>query len=336
MLLKSEQQIIENWKLCKSRMVSIFCVTYNHEQFIAETIEGFLSQVTDFPYEIIIGEDCSEDRTLEIIIDYKKKYPNLIKVISGPQNVGPGENFYRTLNASQCEYVAYCDGDDYWHNPNKLQMQFDFIKNRPDYGMVHGRIKILTEADGSIIDYGKSIPEGNVYNVLLKGNFIHSCTVFCRRELLLAAMEHISPKWSMGDYPCWLYIAFHSKIGFINESLATYRVLAASATHLDSLEQANRFFRGSRKIRSYFLSNFGGEYTSGQLLLIYYRDCIRNVCRLNADSRLGLYYYRISKRFRVRYNQEIFMKREIFFYYLCSQYKWIFRVFNFCKSKIGR
>ena len=106
MLLKTEQQIIENWRPWKSIMVSVFCVTYNHEQFIAETIEGFLSQVTDFPVEIIIGEDCSKDRTLEIVNNYAERYPNLIKVISGPQNIGPGENFNRTLNAAQGKYVC--------------------------------------------------------------------------------------------------------------------------------------------------------------------------------------------------------------------------------------
>ncbi len=81
-LHKTEQQIIKKWQSGEFAKVSVVCVTYNHEQYIAETIESFLSQETDFRFEIIIGEDCSTDNTLEIVNNYKKKYPNIIKVIS--------------------------------------------------------------------------------------------------------------------------------------------------------------------------------------------------------------------------------------------------------------
>jgi len=89
-------------------------ITYNHERYIIQAIQGVLMQKTDFPIELIIGEDCSTDRTREIVFDYQKKYSDRIRVITADNNVGMMNNSSRTMAACRGKYIALCEGDDYW------------------------------------------------------------------------------------------------------------------------------------------------------------------------------------------------------------------------------
>lgn len=113
-------------------MVSIFCITYNHSKFIAKAIEGFLMQQCNFKIEIIIGDDCSDDGTTQIIDSYAAKHPHITRLVA-PQNIGPIQNMIRVALAARGKYVATCDGDDYWTDPLKLQKQIDFLENNPGY-----------------------------------------------------------------------------------------------------------------------------------------------------------------------------------------------------------
>ena len=122
-------------------LVSICCITYNHEPFIANAIEGFLMQKTDYPYVIIIGEDCSTDKTRDIIERYADQNPELIKVITSDRNVGAVANECRVLTEAKGTYIAFCEGDDYWNYPGKLQRQADFLDTNPDYSVCFHRCK---------------------------------------------------------------------------------------------------------------------------------------------------------------------------------------------------
>lgn len=123
-------------------LLSIITVTYNHEQFIARTIESVLMQKVDFPIEYIIAEDCSTDNTLAICKDYAGKYPEVIRIITSEHNVGGIENERRAMLAARGKYVALCEGDDYWTDPLKLQKQVDFLESHPDYSVTFHRYKI--------------------------------------------------------------------------------------------------------------------------------------------------------------------------------------------------
>lgn len=98
-------------------IVSVAIVTYNHEPFIAQAIEGVLMQNVTFPIELIIGEDCSTDNTYEIVLDYQRKFPDVVRIITSEHNVGMSANGARILKACNGKYIALCDGDDYWTNP---------------------------------------------------------------------------------------------------------------------------------------------------------------------------------------------------------------------------
>ena len=119
----------------KEPLVSICCITYNHEQFIVEAIEGFLKQETDFSFEIIIQDDASTDRTADIIRKYEKKYPKIIKPIYNKENQYskcPSSILLPPIKASKGKYIALCEGDDYWTDPLKLQKQITEMKKHPE------------------------------------------------------------------------------------------------------------------------------------------------------------------------------------------------------------
>ncbi len=106
-------------------LVSVNTITFNHAPYIRTCIEGALMQKTNFPFEIVIGEDCSTDGTREIVFEYANNYPEKIRVITSDANVGAMENDKRTNFSCRGEYIAYCEGDDFWIDPLKLQKQYD-------------------------------------------------------------------------------------------------------------------------------------------------------------------------------------------------------------------
>lgn len=135
MELKSEQALIERWGGKTEPLLSIVCLTYNHASFIRKTLESFLQQETDFPFEVIVHDDASTDTTAAIVADYAARYPSIIKPIYQTQNqFSLGVPFSTRLFARAAgKYIAYCEGDDYWTDPSKLQQQVDFLEQHRDY-----------------------------------------------------------------------------------------------------------------------------------------------------------------------------------------------------------
>ncbi|HKK83432.1 MAG TPA: glycosyltransferase, partial [Atribacterota bacterium] len=129
----------QNWERNISPLVTIGCITYKHEKYIRDSIEGFLIQKTTFPVEIIIHDDASPDKTPEIISEYEQKYPNLFFTIFQDENqfsIGNTPIFGNFIYPkSRGKYIAFCEGDDYWSDPLKLQKQVDFLEENPDYSL---------------------------------------------------------------------------------------------------------------------------------------------------------------------------------------------------------
>lgn len=127
--------------------VSVALLTYNHEEYISQSIESALMQKCDFDYEIVIGEDCSTDRTREIVKRYKEKYPDKIKLVLHEKNVGSVENEYSVFSNCEGEYIAYLEGDDYWIDENKLQMEVDFLENNKDYSACYTDTQLFSDEE---------------------------------------------------------------------------------------------------------------------------------------------------------------------------------------------
>jgi glycosyltransferase involved in cell wall biosynthesis len=130
----------------KEPMVSIGMATYNHEKYIAHAIESVLMQEVNFSYELVIAEDCSTDRTRAIVVEYQKKYPEVIRLILHDKNVGMQENSNCLRRACRGKYRANLEGDDYWLYPDKLQRQIDFLEKNPDFIAVGGDFLCVNDA----------------------------------------------------------------------------------------------------------------------------------------------------------------------------------------------
>ena len=135
-------------------LVSVKMITYNHAPYIARAIEGVLQQKTNFPFELVIGEDCSTDGTREIVFEYQRKYPKLIRVVASEKNLGAAANSRQTTKVCRGKYLAFCEGDDFWHDPSKLQKQVDYLESHPECGLVYSSYDVYHPSlDKTIRDF---------------------------------------------------------------------------------------------------------------------------------------------------------------------------------------
>lgn len=210
--------------------VSILCITYNHEKYIKQALDGFVMQKTKFPFVAIIGDDCSSDETTKIIAEYASKYPNIIKPIFHEKNVGIEENFLTICEYCNSEYVAVCEGDDYWTDPLKLQKQIDYLDAHPECSICFHPVKVTIEGAPDLDSFfptsemreHKEILE---LNDLAKQNFIQTNSCVYRwafgkdQKVREVFPKNIIP----GDWYMHLLHAKRGKIGFIDEVMAVYR-----------------------------------------------------------------------------------------------------------------
>lgn len=148
MKLRSEEEIMAKWPPNAEPLVCIRCTAFKQEKYIAECLEGFLIQETDFPFEVCIHDDASPDRTADIIREYEAKYPHIIKPLYETENQWSKNDgsFTRAVSGMLTrKYIAMCEGDDYWIDPHKLQTQIDFLESHPDYSLTFHDAEIKNE-----------------------------------------------------------------------------------------------------------------------------------------------------------------------------------------------
>ena len=252
---------MQNWN-GEIPLVSISCITYNHEPYIVQALNGFLMQKTSFPFEVLVHDDASTDRTADIIREYEKKFPEIIKPLYEEENQwikgrrGSAEfNFPRAKG----KYIALCEGDDYWIDENKLQMQVDFLENNPEYGMCYTKAKqfIQKKRKFSRRRFGTDVRDFE--DLLFNGNRVPTLTTVFRKDLLNSYLKGIYPQdkgWLMGDYPMWLYFAHESKVKFFDKVTSVYRVLENSASHSDNVEKSVAFGKSYWDIRNFFSKKY--------------------------------------------------------------------------------
>lgn len=219
--------------------VTVVCITYNHEEFIAQALDSFLMQKTNFKYQIFVGEDCGPDRTADIVREYAAKYPDIVIPFIREKNMGAQRNLIDLCNHATSPYIAFCEGDDYWTDEYKLQKQFDFMEANPELRVCFAKAEIKAPDDWFLNSYyqknedGKMIfPECDpVYKkkdgFLTAADFIpffqaHTSTIFYRWDYDLKI-----PDWYYegyyGDWPLFLMRLSDGYAGFIPEIVSVYR-----------------------------------------------------------------------------------------------------------------
>lgn len=206
--------------------LSVFMLAYNHEPYIAQAIQSILDQRTTLDFELVIGEDCSTDRTRAIILEFKAKYPEKIRVIENTTNVGMHENFLRTLFSCRGKYLCICEGDDYWNNPDKLNLQYRFLEANPAYVLVCGNHTRYIQNTGQF-ERGNPAAEPDhdiAFEKLIRFNCITTATIMFRNVL---KREDFAPDFfSIISCDWYLYMKLlnHGKIRYVNHNLAVYRI----------------------------------------------------------------------------------------------------------------
>jgi glycosyltransferase involved in cell wall biosynthesis len=221
-------------------IVSVFILTYNQEQFIAQTLDSILSQKTNFLFQLVIGEDCSTDTTRNICETYAQQFSEKIKLLPAlEKNIGLIANYMRTIKECDGKYIAICDGDDYWIDDLKLQKQVNFLDSNPDFSIVYTKVRKLfpnSEFKESFMNYPR---EESDFSDLIKDNFIPSVTVLFKN---IQDSQNQLPVWisnfPYGDWPTYLWtIKNGGKICFLDEVTAVYRMdigVSTSITKVNS------------------------------------------------------------------------------------------------------
>lgn len=201
--------------------LSIVTICYNQEKYISQALDSFLSQNIDFDFEIIIADDCSTDDTQKIITSYVERFPSFIKPILRKSNIGVHLNLLDALKSAKGEYIALCEGDDFWTDNDKLQKQLDFMDSNKNYSLCFHPVRVFfenNEEPDSIHPNTDKISDFTVEG-LLRENYIQTNSVVYRRQ----DYSELQLKTIPADWYLHLFHAQFGKIGFINSVMSAYR-----------------------------------------------------------------------------------------------------------------
>lgn len=209
-----------------SILLSINCITYNHENYISDAIEGFLMQKTNFNFEILIGEDCSTDKTREIVEMYKKRYPDKIKIITSDKNVGFMKNMIRLHENSKGKYIAICEGDDYWTDPDKLQKQIDYMEKNIECTLCFHATEVVKAK--SKVRFGLIRPYNNnnickTEDIIIGGGGFCPTQSLIYRKVCMDNPPNFFVESPVGDYPLQIIVSSQGYAFYINKVMSAYR-----------------------------------------------------------------------------------------------------------------
>lgn len=308
-----------------SYKVHVVCMTYNHSKFIRDALDGFCKQETDFPFICSIVDDASTDGQQSLIKKFVTdnfdidsitvKESEYAHIIFAHHKINKycyfavlflkynhyGNAKLRALKESylddwrrKCTYEAVCEGDDYWIDNKKLQLQYETLEANPEYGMCYSLAKIRCGNNFT----GISGTSDCTFDGLLKYSNFPTLTRFYKLSLYNSYMDDIykySEEWQMGDYPFSFYCILMSKVFFWDELTGVYRVLENSASHSNDIDYLIKFYESSDKVRTFFIENYIKDST---LKGIY----LRVVNRRSAN-------YKIRNRL---YNDQLILARKVY------------------------
>lgn len=259
--------------------VTICCITYNHEKTIAQALDSFLMQKTNFRFKIFVGEDHGPDGTADIVREYAEKYPDVIVPFLREDNMGAQTNLVDLCNHANSPYIAFCEGDDYWTDEYKLQKQYDYMQANPDVRMCFTRTLIEAPEDWHLRSYYKAnkkgemiipeaIPGFKMPKRLLRGTDLigciplHTSTHFYRWNYSLKL-----PQWFYdgveGAFPILMMQLGYGDAAFLPDVTSVYRrsdvgVLMNSNNSDHFLKTRMDYIRFLWNLREYFVENYGG------------------------------------------------------------------------------
>ena len=272
-------EIMNRWKVC------IRCSTYNHSLYVAETLDGFVCQQTNFPFVAVIVDDASTDGEQQVLMNYlsdnfekcelsyeydreddeavihfarhkenKSCHFAVVVLKYNHYSLHKSKESFFDIWSQESEYIAFCEGDDYWIDPRKLQRQVTVLDTHPDVGLVYCKAKVYCQRDrrfkGSVGRRCSGIEE------LIYRNAIGTLTVLFRKDYYKEYLGIKDDNWKMGDYPLWLLIAGKTRLYFINQKMAVYRYLEESMSHSPDISKVMMFQDSVRDIQLFFFNYY--------------------------------------------------------------------------------
>ncbi len=276
----------------KTPKVSILCACYNHENFIRDTLNGFIIQKTNFQFEIIAHDDASTDGTKQILIEYETKYPDIFR------NIYQSENQYSKKNgdvsrihltAAKGKYIALCEGDDYWTDPLKLQKQVDFLEKNPDFILTCGNIIDLIEPTKEIVRH--PIIEGEFsFDDLIKKSYVSTLTTVFRNSPFPEDYWSYASKIHSGDYPIYFMLLQQGKLKVFPDVFGCYRRHSQGVFSQKTFIEAMELSIQSNKIILEYHKSKGWKYKAFHASIgrsNYY--CLQNALELKNKKKVKKY-----------------------------------------------
>lgn len=260
--------LIEFHHFLENPIASVILVTYNQEDTISQTIDSVLNQRCNFPYEIVIGEDCGTDTTRAICIEYQQKYPTQIKLILAERNGGVLKNYINCVKECSGKYLTGCAGDDYWHNPNKLQIQVDFMESHTTCGILYTDYDELNTETGRLKkscrkESTQPILQGFRQKEIFDGSLAITAPTICFRKKLIDQYvdfdTFIALEFPVEDWPILIILSKYSEVNYLPISTVTYRKGHESLSNLKSYEKIISKYKREKIMYKYLCDLFPAD-----------------------------------------------------------------------------
>jgi glycosyltransferase involved in cell wall biosynthesis len=330
--LRSEEEIMGMWTQGSNiPLVSICCITYNHENYIEDALRGFLVQKTNFPFEILIHDDASTDKTRGILKKYYSIYPNIIKLIIRDENQYSVTKFsFLEEIFTQCkgEYLAICEGDDYWTSCDKLQIQVDSMKSYPEVNL---SFHPCSKKIDNVIVREKIQYLNKVYSLnehLLKDfHFIQSNSLMIKKCALQDVNYNILKKSPVGDVFLRIWGSYKTGALCINRDMSVYRVASNgswTSANIDCINRLNFVIdmcRSCDEIALNLPEEFKKTFFFYKLKLIN----LLNNCAYSDDPNAKNFISELTKNYNIMVRMKIKIKRLL---YSCSHIRILIKFFK--------
>lgn len=267
-------------------IISIVIPSYNRMDTVSQTIDSIINQRCNFDFEIIIGDDCSTDNARDVLLGYQKKYPKLITLLLYDTNIGLGANWATCVKHCRGKYIANCDNDDYWHNPEKLQLQVEFMEAHPLENVIitnhrnHHRGKGVITEELAWID--RSLPLQQAF-FQGKQRFCNA-TIMYRADFLRSHInldDYIKYQFTLQDWNTWIILSAYTDFHILPISTATFGIETESITRPKSYESIITRFTKEKECYKYVCNLFPDDlpfdekgydsYVIGVLLNLAYK-----------------------------------------------------------------
>lgn len=247
----------------KDILISVVIPSYNRADTVGQTIDSILAQKVDADVEIVIGDDCSTDNAREVLEQYRQKYPDIFRLFLREENMGLGANWAQCVKDCRGEFICNCDNDDYWHNPNKLQLQLDYMRSHPECNICITNHRTHNRTTGEIRECKAEIDHSDIQQNMWGGGRFCNATIMYRADFMKAHLdldEFVRRRLSLQDWPAWVILTAYTGIDVLPESTATFGIETVSITRPDSVERLAKRYQGDKEVCRYLGELFPDKF----------------------------------------------------------------------------